>query len=110
VTAVEQDPDTSRAASSRGVAPLLVSTGVSVAGDGAFAASAPLLAASLTHSPLAISTVTVATYVPWLVIGLPAGALVDRWPKRLVMVTADLVRAGVLAVLCVLVWTDRAAS
>ena len=31
---------------------------------------------------------------PWLVLGLPAGALVDRVDPRLVMITADLVAAG----------------
>jgi MFS family permease len=106
MTAVEQGTNTGK--SSTGVAPLLVSTGVSVAGDGAFIAAAPLFAASLTHSPLAISTVTMATYVPWLFVGLPAGALVDRWPKRRVMVTADLVRALALAGLCALIWTSHA--
>lgn len=106
MTAVEQG--TSTAEPTRGVAPLLVSTGVSVAGDGAFIAAAPLLAASLTGNPLAISTVTMATYVPWLFVGLPAGALVDRWPKRRVMVTADLVRAAALGGLCALVWANHA--
>lgn len=92
----------------KGVGPLLVSTGVSVAGDGAFMAAAPLLAATLTRSPVAVSLVTAATYIPWLLIGLPAGALVDRWPKRLVMISADLIRVVCLAVLCVLIWSDRA--
>jgi hypothetical protein len=78
------------------VAPLLASTGVSVTGDGALIAAAPLLAAALTRNPLAVSTVTAAFYVPWLAFGLPAGALVDRWPRRLVMVTADLVRGCLL--------------
>jgi MFS family permease len=71
-------------------------TGISVTGDGAFIAAAPLLAAALTRNPIAVSTVTAALYVPWLVAGLPAGALVDRWPRRRVMVTADLLRAGML--------------
>ena len=38
----------------------------------------PLLAASLTTSPVAISIVALALSAPWLVIGLPAGAIVDR--------------------------------
>jgi len=86
-------------AKSRRTAPLLASTAISLTGDGAFLAAAPLLAAALTRNPVAVSTVTAAVYVPWLVFGLPAGALVDRWHRRRVMVTADLARAGVLAVL-----------
>jgi MFS family permease len=88
----------------RRVTPLLASTGVSVTGDGAFIAAAPLLAATLTRDPVAVSMVTAAFYVPWLVFGLPAGALVDRWPKRTVMMTADLVRATVLALLVALMF------
>ncbi|WP_405583334.1 MFS transporter [Streptomyces sp. NBC_01190] len=91
------------------VAPLLAATGISVTGDGAFLAAAPLLAASLTRDPLAVSTVTAAFYIPWLLVGLPAGALVDRWPRRLVMITADLIRAGILAGLAILVATGHAA-
>ncbi|WP_231384211.1 MFS transporter [Cellulomonas sp. URHD0024] len=41
---------------------------------------------------------TAAETAAFLVIGLPAGAWVDRMRKRRVLVTSDLVRAGVLAV------------
>jgi len=93
-------PATERHANrTRGVAPLLASTAISVTGDGAFIAAAPLLAAALTSSPVAVSTVTAGFYVPWLAFGLPAGALADRWPRRRVMVVADLVRAFMLAAL-----------
>jgi len=93
-------PATERHANrTRGVAPLLASTAISVTGDGAFIAVAPLLAAALTSSPVAVSTVTAGFYVPWLAFGLPAGALADRWPRRRVMVVADLVRAFMLAAL-----------
>jgi MFS family permease len=95
-------------AEARGVGPLLASTAVSVTGDGAFLAAAPLLAASLTRNPVAVSMVTAAFYLPWLLAGLPAGALVDRWPRRPVMVAADIVRAVVLATLAALVFTGTA--
>ena len=81
----------------RQLVPLLASTCISVTGDGAFIAAAPLLAATLTRNPVAVSTVTAGFYIPWLLFGLPAGALVDRWPRRAVMVTADLIRGCVLA-------------
>ncbi|URN11528.1 hypothetical protein LUW77_04830 [Streptomyces radiopugnans] len=48
--------------------PLLLATGISVTGDGAFLAAAPLLAASLTRDPLAVSAVTAAFYLPWLIV------------------------------------------
>lgn len=86
---------------------LLASTGISVAGQGMVIAAVPLLAASLTRNPLWVSVVAASTYAAWLVVGLPAGALVDRWPRRLTMVVADLVRAGLIVVLAVLVLVDR---
>src|SRR5262245_54179973 len=81
------------------ITPLLASTAVSVAGDGAFLAAALLLAASLTRSPVAVATLTAASYLPWLLVGLPAGALVDRWSRRTVMVAAATTRAALLVML-----------
>jgi MFS family permease len=91
----------------RGLGRLLGSTGVSMVGQGAVAAAVPLLAATLTRDPFAVSLVTAATYAAWMVVGLPAGALVDRWPRRLTMVVADLSRAALLAGLSLAVLFDR---
>jgi MFS family permease len=52
----------------------------------------PLAALTLLHaSVLAITVLTAAAWLPWLIVGLPAGAWVDRLPRRRVMLTADLV-------------------
>lgn len=75
---------------------LLASTGVSITGQGMVTAATPLLAASLTRDPLGVSVITAATYAAWIVVGLPAGVWVDRWPRRLTMVLSDLFRALVL--------------
>lgn len=64
--------------------------------------ASPLLAADLTRNPVAVSSVTAATYAAPLLFGLAAGALVDRWPLRRVMVTTDLIRCILLAVFAVL--------
>jgi MFS family permease len=95
------------AEASRRVRPLLAATGVSVIGGGAFLTAAPLLAASLTRSPIGVSAVTAAIYMPWLLFGLPAGALVDRWRRRTVMILADVTRAVLLGALTVLVIGHR---
>jgi MFS family permease len=100
--------DRHQGVTTRGVGPLLGSTAISVTGDGAFIAAAPLLAASLTRDPLAISAVTAAFYLPWLLVGLAAGALVDRRARRPVLVIADLVRAVILAALAASVLTGAA--
>jgi MFS family permease len=58
----------------------------------------PLVALTLLHaSVLAISVLTAASWLPWLIVGLPAGAWVDRLPRRPVMMTADVVSLAVFA-------------
>lgn len=91
--AAQQSTETS---TSRGLRRLLVSTGVSIAGQGMVIAAVPLMAASLTRSPIGVSITVAATYTAWLIAGLPAGALVDRWDRRVTMVVADLIRAALL--------------
>jgi MFS family permease len=71
---------------------------VSSLGDGIYGTALPLLAFSLTRSPLVLSLVTAAEVVPWVLFGLLGGTLVDRWDRRTTMWIADLCRAGVLAV------------
>jgi MFS family permease len=78
--------------------PLYVSIAVSVAGDGAFSVAVPLLAAAITTNPVAVGVVTACLPAPWLLVGLFAGALTDRWPRRRVMIVADLTRAALLSV------------
>ena len=89
---------------------LYAATAISVTGDGVLLAAAPLAAASLTSNALQVAAVSAAGYAAWLLAGLPAGALVDRWALRRVMVTADLVRAATLLVLVVLIAVDRASA
>ncbi|WP_169743443.1 MFS transporter [Knoellia sinensis] len=101
-----QEPTPARTSS--GLGRLLASTGVSIAGQGMVIAAVPLLAASLTREPLGVSIAVAATYAAWLAVGLPAGALVDRWHRRLTMVVADLVRVALLGFLALAVWLDVA--
>ena len=61
----------------------------------------PLLAVSVTTSPLSIGLVAAAGSVPWLLFGLTAGALVDRWDRLRIMWVVNAVRAGVMAALVV---------
>ena len=96
------------APTSRGLGRLLASTGVSIAGQGMVIAAVPLMAASLTRSPIGVSITVAATYAAWLIAGLPAGALVDRWHRRVTMVVADLVRAALLGLFALAVMTDKA--
>jgi MFS family permease len=58
--------------------------------------------------PLYIGAVVAATSLPRLLLAPVVGVLVDRWPARRVMVTADLVRAALLVPLLVIAVTGPA--
>jgi Transmembrane secretion effector len=52
----------------------------------------PLVALTVLHAGVfAVSLLSAAAWVPWLIVGLPAGAWVDRLPRRRVMTIADIV-------------------
>jgi MFS family permease len=70
---------------------------VSTVGDGMTQTAVPLLAATLTRDPVSISLVNGVSFLPWVVVGLLSGALVDRWDRRRTMWTVDLIRAVVIA-------------
>jgi MFS family permease len=72
-------------------------------GDGAFAAALPLLAVALTKDPMLIAVISVATFLPWLLVSLPAGVLVDRHDRATLMWRAQLVQGAVVTLIVVLV-------
>ncbi|MFI6097618.1 MFS transporter [Lentzea sp. NPDC051213] len=92
----------------RGFRVLTGAWAVSLVGDGVRIVAMPLFAAASTRSPLAVSAVAVATTLPWLLVALPAGALVDRWRPRNVVVVAHWLRGGVTGVLALAVHTGHA--
>ena len=53
---------------------------------------------TLHTSALEVGGLVAAPMIGYLVIGLPAGIWVDRYPKRRIMIVADLVRAAALMV------------
>jgi MFS family permease len=58
----------------------------------------PLIAIGTLHaSNFAVGVLTASGTAAWLLVGLPAGVWVDRWPRRPVMVAADLGRAALVA-------------
>lgn len=88
---------------------LLILAGfTSLTGDGIRAAALPLFTAISTRSPLAVSAVATAEVLPWLLIALPAGALVDRCSPRRVVLGAHGLRALVAGGLAAAVLTHHA--
>jgi MFS family permease len=65
----------------------------------------PLVAVTVLHaSTLAVSLLTAAAWLPWLVIGLPSGAWVDRLPPRRVMIACDVISATLYASVPITAW------
>jgi MFS family permease len=86
---------------------LLASSWTSNIGDGIALAAGPLLVASQTDSAFVVALAALLQKVPWLVLGLWAGALADRLDRRRVVMFADTLRAIVIAVLCVAIVTGQ---
>jgi MFS family permease len=58
----------------------------------------PLAAVTVLHAgTFAVTALVAMTWLPWLLIGLPAGAWVDRLPRRAVMVACDLIAVALYA-------------
>jgi len=58
-----------------------------------------LVARATNYSPLALGVVFAAMTVPNFLVGPLAGALVDRWDRKRVMVGSDLIRAGIVCLI-----------
>ena len=86
---------------------LLASSWVSNLGDGIALAAGPLLVASLTRDARLVALAATLQWLPPLVFGLFAGALADRLDRRLIVVTVDLTRAVILAVLAATILTGH---
>ncbi|MCU1683315.1 MAG: antibiotic efflux protein [Amycolatopsis sp.] len=76
--------------------------GIDNIGDGAFAAAVPLLAVTITRDSRLVSVVSAATYLPWLLLSLPAGALVDRHDRVGLMWRAQTLQAVIAGVVAIL--------
>ncbi|NRF70040.1 MFS transporter [Aquincola sp. S2] len=53
----------------------------------------PLLVLAITQSPAIVGVVSALRIVPYLLLSLPVGALIDRWNRRRVMIVCDVGRA-----------------
>jgi MFS family permease len=64
--------------------------------DGLSLVTLPLLAITLTDDVRLIAAVAVFQYLPFLVLGLPAGLVIDQYDRRWIAVVAQLLRAAVV--------------
>jgi MFS family permease len=81
--------------------------GISIFGEQFTSLAIPVLAVTLLNAvPWQMGVLEASSTAAFLIVGLPAGAWVDRWLKRRVMIFADVVRALVLALIPILWYTD----
>ncbi|MDN5894303.1 MAG: MFS transporter [Nocardioides sp.] len=71
----------------------LLSDLFSLAGNAIIAIALPLLVLQVTQDPIAAGTVAVSAAVPQLLAALVGGYVVDRWDRRKVSITADVISA-----------------
>jgi MFS family permease len=71
--------------------------------DGVMLAAVPLLAISLTDSPVLISLIGAMVMLPWLLFAIPIGAIVDRIDRRYIFAGANASRSAVVGVLALLI-------
>jgi MFS family permease len=76
---------------------------VSTAGSALTSLAAGILVFRVTHSTLSVGLMLMATAAPSLLVGLVAGVFVDRWPRKAIMVTADVARSVVVFLIPLLV-------
>jgi MFS family permease len=86
----------------------LTASGASGTADGIRLALLPLLVASLTPDATLVGGVTAVATIPWLLFGLISGAVVDRADQRLLLASANAVRAVAIALIGVAFWTSAA--
>ncbi|TQN30232.1 MFS transporter [Haloactinospora alba] len=76
--------------------------------DGIMLTALPMVAAMLTNDPLLVSGLTVARFLPWLLVGLFVGVVVDRLDRARVMVVGNALRCMALVALAVAVASGSA--
>ncbi|MFN8518079.1 MAG: MFS transporter [Chloroflexota bacterium] len=81
---------------------VLGSSGASNLADGIFQVALPLIAASLSDSPLVVAGVPIAGRLPWLVFVLFAGAIADRVDRLRTMRNVQLARVLILGLMTLL--------
>src|SRR5580698_4815555 len=75
---------------------------ISSVGAGVYVTALPLLAYTVTRDPRLIALVSASAFVPWLVWSLPAGVIVDRYDRGVVMWRSQVVQGVIVAMIAVL--------
>jgi MFS family permease len=87
---------------------LWASATVSNLGDGVLLAAGPLLVTTVSNEPIAVAAAVFLQQLPWVLFGIPAGAIVDRVDRRRMTIGVNALRAVVLTVLAAAIFAGAA--
>ncbi|KVR40980.1 transporter [Burkholderia ubonensis] len=90
------------AASGRNTFVLVAFTALTNLADGVTKVALPLMATALTQSPMYVSGVSLTLTLPWLLVALHVGVLVDRADRRVLLWIANCMRLAAIATLILL--------
>ncbi len=68
-------------------------------GDGVLLSAGPLLVTTITREPLAVAAAVFLQQLPWVIFGIPAGAIIDRVDRRNLTILVNVLRGIVLLAL-----------
>lgn len=77
---------------------------ISAAGSTVSNLALPLLALYISHSPITVASIAALAQLPYVIFGLPAGLLVDRWDRKKTMMWCDVGRMGAMASIPTAAW------
>jgi MFS family permease len=80
---------------------------VSNIGDGITMVAFPWLASAVTRSPILIALIALVSRLPWLLFSLPAGVITDRLDRKKLIVSMDLSRGILIALIGALVFLQQ---
>ncbi|QVJ01378.1 MFS transporter [Nocardiopsis eucommiae] len=86
---------------------LISASAFSNIGDGVYIIAFPLVGATLTDDPRVIAALAAIATLPRILISLPVGVITDRWNRRRIMVSANLLRSLILLVLLLAITSGR---
>ncbi|NBN96584.1 MAG: MFS transporter, partial [Actinobacteria bacterium] len=85
----------------------LSASSISNLGDGMVAAAGPLLALTLTNDVRLISLVSFASMIPWLVLSLPLGVVIDRVERRRLLTLSTAARGALYGIVTLLIISEQ---
>jgi MFS family permease len=84
---------------------LWASQSITVLGDQFLVLALPLFAVAVLGATAAeAALIPFALFAPYLLVGLPAGAIVDRLPRRTTMMACDAIQTAVFGIVAMLAW------